>query len=217
MVPREAFGISLAAVGVTALIGVIPRLYHRQVDIPVGLIYAVGGMIGAPIGKKIADQMSEQALLSLFAAIMIVVAWRMWPQEGQPSADLPDDHRSPVPAWLIASCGLFTGILSGMFGVGGGFVIVPALVLFTEMPIHRAVATSLFVIVLISMSGVTAHFRAGGGIPLAITGQFVVGGVMGLALGAMVTRRLSGPALQKIFALCIVAVAIFVVSRDLLA
>jgi uncharacterized membrane protein YfcA len=116
---------------------------------------------------------------------------------------------------LLAVVGLCTGFLSGMFGVGGGFVIVPALVLFSGMPIHRAIATSLLVIVLVSISGVASHLLAGRTIPPGLTITFILGGVLGLALGSQLAKRLSGPHLQRVFAGGIVAVALFVVARTL--
>lgn len=114
---------------------------------------------------------------------------------------------------LLLTIGLLTGFLSGIFGVGGGFVIVPALVLFSGMPIHRAIATSLLVIVLVSLSGVASHFAAGREISWEVAGLFVMGGVVGLSLGGLFARRISGPLLQKVFATGIVAVALFVVSK----
>jgi uncharacterized membrane protein YfcA len=116
---------------------------------------------------------------------------------------------------LLTLLGLTTGFLSGMFGVGGGFVIVPALVLFSGMPIRKAVATSLLVIVLVSISGVASHFAAGHEISLEVTALFVSGGVMGMALGGLASKRLSAQLLQKVFATGIVAVAIFIVSKTL--
>ena len=114
---------------------------------------------------------------------------------------------------LLAVVGLTTGFLSGMFGVGGGFVIVPALVLFSGMPIQKAVATSLLVIVLVSISGVASHVAAGRGISLEVTGLFVLGGVIGMSLGGLVSKRLPAPVLQKVFATGIVAVAVFIISK----
>jgi uncharacterized membrane protein YfcA len=114
---------------------------------------------------------------------------------------------------LLAVVGVLTGVLSGLFGVGGGFVIVPALVLYSGMAIHRAVGTSLLVITLVSASGVASHLLAGREIPLDTTSYFVVGGVVGMLAGIWASRFLSGPALQRVFAVAIVAVAMFVILR----
>jgi uncharacterized membrane protein YfcA len=230
--PREAFGISLAAVGATALVGVIPRIRSGQVEVGTGILFAAAGMLGAPVGTWVAGMIPESILLTMFSVLMLIVAWRMWnksqgtqnaldPNCPVSDADGPTCQRTADGklrltsrcAALLAVIGLITGFLSGMFGVGGGFVIVPALVLFSGMSIHKAVATSLLVIVLVSISGVSSHFAAGRGVPLQITSLFVVGGVLGMFLGGQVSKRLSARMLQKVFAIGIVAVAVFVISK----
>ena len=118
-------------------------------------------------------------------------------------------------AVLLLFVGVLTGVLSGVFGVGGGFVIVPALVLFSGMSIHRAVGTSLLVISLVSMSGIAAQIWAGRTIPLEMTGLFILGGITGLFLGQQIGRRMRGPVLQKVFAIAILAVAAFVIIQSL--
>ncbi|MCA9150515.1 MAG: sulfite exporter TauE/SafE family protein, partial [Planctomycetales bacterium] len=107
------------------------------------------------------------------------------------------------------------GVLSGMFGVGGGFVIVPALVLFSGMEMHHAVATSLLVIFLVSISGVGFYIFSGGSLSLVVTALFILGGFIGMNLGSNVSKKLSGPNLQRVFASAIIAVAIFVITRQL--
>jgi uncharacterized membrane protein YfcA len=91
-----------------------------------------------------------------------------------------------------------------------------ALVLFSSMAIHRAVGTSLLVITLVSASGVASHLLAGRAIPVDTTLYFVVGGVLGMFVGIWASRYLSGPALQKVFSVVIVAVAVFVILRNTL-
>jgi hypothetical protein len=230
--PRQAVGISLAAVGTTSLVGFLGRWKAGQVEVQTGLIFAVAGMIGAPIGSWLTAKIPEALLLTLFALLMLVVAARMWHRAYATSimpncptdADGPTCRRdaegvlrlnSPC-AVLLGSVGVLTGVLSGLFGVGGGFVIVPALVLFSGMAIHRAVGTSLLVIMLISASGVASHLWAGREIPLDTTLLFVGGGVIGMFAGIRVSRYLSGPSLQKVFAVAIVAVAVFVIGRTTL-
>ena len=233
--PREAVGISLAAVGVTSFFGFLGRWRARKVEIRTGLVFAVAGMLGAPIGSWLSGLIPETVLLTLFAVLMLILALRMWSKASEPgSAGLPvacsteaADVDGPACrrdnngnllltsrcAWLLAFVGVATGVLSGLFGVGGGFVIVPALVLFSGMAIHRAVGTSLLVITLVSISGIASHLFAGRSISVETTALFVVGGVGGLLLGNLAGRRLSGPALQKLFAVAIVVVAIFVFIR----
>jgi uncharacterized membrane protein YfcA len=118
-------------------------------------------------------------------------------------------------AVLLLIVGMSTGMLSGLFGVGGGFVIVPALVLFSGMSIHRAVGTSLMVIALVSVSGVAAQAWSGQVIDPVVTSLFVAGGIAGLFAGQRIGRHLSGPTLQKVFVVAILAVATFVIVRNL--
>lgn len=229
--PQEAVGVSLAAVGATSLVGFLHRWRLGQVEVRTGLLFAVAGMLGAPFGSWIANLLPDPLLLLLFAGLMVIVAIRLWQQASRPVAtkdaelerDGPACQRDSAGALVLTSrcalllliVGLLTGVLSGLFGVGGGFVIVPALVLFSGMPIHHAVGTSLLVIALVSVSGVTAHLWGGRAIPPLVTLAFVGGGVAGLFAGQRVGLRLSGPTLQKVFAIAILLVAAYVVLRNI--
>lgn len=233
--PREAVGISLASVGATSFVGFLGRWRAKQVEIRTGLVFAVAGMLGAPVGSWLSGLIPETVLLTLFAILMLIVAVRMWSKAtataiaGVSVACSTDELEIDGPtcrrdrdgnllltskcAWLLMVVGVATGVLSGLFGVGGGFVIVPALVLFSGMAIHRAVGTSLLVITLVSISGIASYLFSGRTISVETTGWFVGGGVVGMFLGNLAGRRLSGPVLQKVFALAIVAVAVFVIVR----
>ncbi|MGV3483558.1 MAG: sulfite exporter TauE/SafE family protein [Planctomycetaceae bacterium] len=231
--PSEAVGISLASVGAMSAVGLLKRWRTGQVEPKPGFIFAVAGMLGTPVGSWLAGQVSEQMLLLLFSALMLLVAVRMWTgarrAEALVSCAPADDDQGPTCrrdaagvlrltsrcAILLAVIGIATGVLAGLFGVGGGFVIVPALVVFSGMPIHRAMGTSLLVITLISLAGVSSHLLMGRSIPLATTLPFVAGGVLGMWLGILTAGRLSGPALQRAFSVAIIAVAIFVISKNL--
>jgi uncharacterized membrane protein YfcA len=231
---REAVGISLASVGVTSFVGFLGRWRTGQVEIRTGLLFAIAGMVGAPVGSWLAGLIPETLLLTLFAFLMLFVAYRMWskavtesrvatascpvvnPDEDGPSCRRDENGNLLLTsrcARLLLLVGLLTGVLSGLFGVGGGFVIVPALVLFSGMAIHHAIGSSLLVITLVSISGVASHLYAGRVIPLEITIWFVAGGVGGMIVGTQISRRLSGPTLQKGFAVAILAVAAFVLYR----
>ncbi len=233
--PREAVGISLAAVGGTAFFGAVPRLLQGQVELPTGLLFAAAGMIGAPVGSYLSTFVTESLLLIMFACLMLVVAWRMWSKSRNPElasgvcateALAPQDHPAcqrdehgrleltSSCARLLLVVGVVTGMLSGMFGVGGGFVIVPALVLFSGMEIHRAVGTSLLVIFLVSVSGVTTYLATGKTLPLETTLQFLVGGFAGMWLGGIVAKRLDGPTLQQVFSIAVMLVALFVITKS---
>ena len=228
---RDATGISLAAVGATSAIGFVHRLRLGQVEVPTGAWFAVAGMVGAPVGSYLASLVNDSVLLIMFAGLMVTVASRLWIQAARstaPRGTTPDPastFRCPrdqdgalilsvrsVSVLLVV--GLLTGILSGLFGVGGGFIIVPALVLFTGMDIHRAVGTSLMVVAAIGAAGVVAHLAGGREILFELTGLFVLGGIVGLFVGQRIGRRLPAPTLQKVFAAAMLAVAAFMIWRQ---
>ncbi len=230
--PGEAVVVSLAAVGGTSLVGVLPRLRAGQVELGTGLWFALAGMVGAPLGSWLAGKISATLLLTLFSGLMLVVAWRMWRRASllaagvslpTASTEAATCHRTGDGklqltsrcAILISMLGLLCGFLSGLFGVGGGFVIVPALVLFSGMSMHRAVGTSLLVIVLVSLAGVGSHYLAGRTFLWAVIAWFLLGGLAGMLLGSRVGRHLSSARLQKVFAVGILGVALFVASKTL--
>lgn len=230
---RESVGISLAAVGATAFVGFMHRWRLGEVELRTGLLFALAGMLGAPVGSWLSGFINDSILLILFGALMTVVAVRMWQQairraqsgstERRPGSLGPACRRNEEGALLITSrcavvlilVGIATGVLSGLFGVGGGFVIVPALVLASGMTIHRAIGTSLMAIALISISGVTSHLWTRGAIPWELAALFVSGGVGGLFTGQAIAKRLSGPTLQKVFAAAMVLVAAFIILRNM--
>ena len=227
---REAVGISLLTVGGTAFVGFVQRARRRMVEFPTGLLFAFAGMIGAPIGSKLADYIAESVLLALFAGLMILIAVRMWLKANEKGANLPildSDNAGPTCrrdpegrlrltsqcAMLLGVVGLSAGILTGMFGVGGGFIIVPALVSFACMGMQRAIGTSLLIITLVSLSGTTGHLLAGKELSLQTAGLFTLGSLVGLFLGSWLAQRMAGPMLQRLFAVSIVLVAAYVVFQ----
>ncbi|MCC6135443.1 MAG: sulfite exporter TauE/SafE family protein [Candidatus Contendobacter sp.] len=237
---HQAVVISLAAVGATALGGGLARLRDGQAELRTALIFGLSGSVGAPLGAWLNPRFPATALLTGFALLMLAVAARMWRQaHRQPEATRivragsePDqDPTGPVCrydpggrlqftsrcALRLTLAGTLTGLLSGLFGVGGGFLIVPALVLIASLPMQRAVATSLWVIALISTIGFAAHLLAGQPLNLSVTLGFVLGGLGGMALGIAVGRRIAGPTLQTLFAALIAVVALFMLVKLVIA
>lgn len=230
--PREAVGISLLTVGSTALVGLIQRAWIRMVDFPTGLVFAFAGMIGAPIGSRLAGLLPDSWLLTIFAGFMIFIALRMWLKSNDRLAHLPVIDRTNSTcqiepsgrlqltsrcALLLAVVGLAVGILTGLFGVGGGFIIVPSLITFAKMPIQRAIGTSLLVISLVSLSGSFSHSLTGHPLSLPTAALFTLGSLTGLLFGSLLSQRLAGPTLQRLFASAILMVALFVISQTLYA
>lgn len=235
---RQAVTVSLAAVGATALGGVIAQWRRRQTEFRTGVIFGLAGVGGAPAGAWLGRQLPAPFLLSGFALLMLLVAFRLWRRAHQNPAEtkviraVASDEEGPGPGcrrepqgnlYLTSRCalvltvtGIVTGFLAGLFGVGGGFLIVPALVFIASLSIQRAVATSLLVIAIISTAGLTAHILGGQSVDWQVAAWFALGGLAGMGGGMAAGRRLAGPVLQKLFAGMMVAVAVFMLVRNLL-
>lgn len=240
---RDAVVISLLSIGITSAFGFVQKWKHRDAELRTGLLFAAAGMIGAPVGTWMARQLPEAILMLLFAGLMISISVVMW-RKGRLSTTspeclpvergiVPQDYHRDGPrcqrdaagnliltsrcARLLLLAGVISGALSGMFGVGGGFIIVPALVVFSSMSMSRAVGTSLLVISLVSTSGIVSQLMLGQAINWQVTSLFALGGLIGLGIGTKVSYRLSPAALQRTFAVAILVVATFVLIRNLSA
>lgn len=236
--PKDAVVISLAVVAITAAFGAVGALRAGLVEWRAGMIFASLGILGAPLGLAIGKHSAEAFIILGFAVLALLVACVMWrnavrrPEDAAViRADIqagagesgPICRYSPEGKLRIntrcgaALClaGFGTSILSGLFGVGGGFLIVPALTLVTHMRIHRAVATSLFVIAVVGMSGVGVELLHGRALPTRVTVSFVLGGMLGMGLGRLWAHRIAGAALQKLFAAVILVVASLMIVTNL--
>lgn len=222
---REAVAVSLAVVGLTALYGAV--FQRRLVQWGAGGMLGVGGILGAPVGASVGAVLPEIVTLLLFAGLMLFIGIKMWRNSGAQEVPLtafscrrdPDGvlrFHWPCAGKLIAA-GAVTGILSGIFGVGGGFLVVPALLLVTAMPMDRALATSLVGIALISAAAFAANLFALENFPMALAGWFLVGGAMGMTGGALFKSRLPTPMLKKIFAAAMIAVAFWILAQQAMA
>lgn len=229
--PRSATTISLAAVSVIAALGAFEAGLKKMIEWRASLIFIIGGIICAPLGVKIAGFLNDREIMVGFAVLMFLIsismlyrAYKKPDQAGIVRANysggaigdgavcqLNDNQQirlsAPCSAVLIIT-GSLTGVLSGLFGVGGGFIIVPALTLITLLNIHRAVASSLFIISMIGISGFSAALIQGRQIDPGITGLFIIGGVVGMFGGRLLASRISTTGLQTVFAILIIVVAV---------
>jgi uncharacterized membrane protein YfcA len=224
--PRAAVGVSLAAVGATSLYGAIGRWRAGEVELTAGLLFSLGGVAGAPLGAWAGSLVPEAALMPAFAVLMLAVAGNMWrgpaAEAGRRESACRLDERGRLAltspcAVVLAAAGLATGVLAGLFGVGGGFVIVPALVFAAGLPIHRAVATSLLAIALISAAGLASHLAAGQAFPWAVGVPFTAGGLAGMGAGTALGRHLSARLLRRLFAGGVAGVAAVLLVRTAVA
>jgi uncharacterized membrane protein YfcA len=208
----QAVTTSLFVVGVTSAVGAVPRARVSQVRWPIAGIFGAAGVATAFGGTAVNNLMSGRALLFAFAALMIVVAARMLAGEVTPrgSCASPDGRVNwarCVPK--SASAGVVVGFLTGLFGVGGGFVIVPALALLLGLEMPMAIGTSLVIIVINSAAGFAAHAtRTSVDWPIAL----VFAGVS-LVIAAVAGHFGAGvdpDRLRRWFAWLVIAVAVFV-------
>jgi uncharacterized membrane protein YfcA len=205
--PHQAVGMSLAVVGSTALVGAGMHALRGAVSLRAALLFAAGGVLGALGGSRLTYLVSPQTLLLIFAALMFTVAVLMLRDKR------PDEARAAsVPRALAA--GLGVGVLTGFLGVGGGFLIVPALVLFGGLTMKQAVGTSLLVIAMNSAAGFVGHLGYG---EFDLRLGALVGGmaILGALAGTQLSGRISAPALRRGFAWFVAAVAVFLLVKNL--
>ena len=212
--PHVAIGTSALAVAANALAGLVNHARAHNVNWRCGGAYAFAGVIGALAGSTFGKAFDGQKLLFLFALLMLVVGALMYRGRGDTGIEGVVCNRDNFPR--VAAFGLGTGALSGFFGIGGGFLIVPGLVASTAMPIYRAIGTSL---VAVSAFGLTtaANYALSGLVDWPVAGSFIVGGVLGSVIGTSAARRLSASKglLNSVFATLIVIVAIYMVWRSI--
>ena len=215
-----ATGLSLGIVGLTAGFGAALRLGRAEIDWSAGIVFAASGMALAPVGAWLGHQMPPALLLSAFACLMGWVGYRLWcGRSAETTAPGPcvlraGGRRGGACYLRLLAAGSAAGILSGLFGVGGGFIIVPALLYVTGISLHRAIATSLLVIFLISLSGVTAALSHGTVWPWPLAAAFLAGGLAGMLGGSALRHRLPAARLQKVFAIGMWLVAAFMLAKN---
>ena len=236
----SAIGISLGAVATSAFYGslriTLSKKSVRKILWLPGAILAGTGAVTAPLGKWLGLQMPEILLLLGFSALASVIALRMWLNASRhPEATkvvrVGDFKDTPEPDSLCTlstngqfqlrpRClsgliigGALVGLLSGLFGVGGGFLIVPLLLILSPISMAQAVSTSLLIIAAISSSGFISHLALSPGNDWRLLGLAAGGGVLGMIIGQAISHKITGARLQKIFAISLLAVSSITLLR----
>jgi uncharacterized protein len=209
-----AIGTSAIAVAANAAVNLSNHARGGTVVWSCALMFAVAGIIGAFLGSIFGKMIDGQKLLALFALLMLVIALLMLKTRARVGvADVKID-RGNTPA--IAGLGLATGTLSGFFGIGGGFLIVPALMLATGMPIMNAVSSSLVAVTAFGLT-TAASYAWSGLISWGLAGLFIAGGIAGGLIGTRSARLLAARrgALNIVFAGVIIAVPLYMLARNI--
>ncbi|NCT84546.1 MAG: sulfite exporter TauE/SafE family protein [Comamonadaceae bacterium] len=226
----QAAPVGLLAVGLAAALGALLGLREGVVRYRAALMIGLTGMAVAPLGVKLARQLPNAPVMAVFAAVLGWVAWRSLRQgrQGLRAGESPP-ARAPVCAmnpatgrlsWrapctaMLALTGALSGLLSGLLGVGGGFVIVPMLSAISNVPTRSVVATSMAVIALVSMGGVLGAATQGA-MAWAVALPFAAGAVLALLAGRRLSARWSGARLQQAFGLLAAVVALLMLWRAL--
>ena len=223
----QAAPVGLIAVGLASALGAMLGLREGIVRYRAALLIGLAGMAIAPLGVRLAHAIPNAPLALAFSVVLAWVGLRMLRQsrQGAVAADreLPAcvvDAGTGRLSWTapcaraLAGTGIASGLLSGLLGVGGGFVIVPALTRFSDLNPRSILATSLAVISLVSVGGVLGA-SAQGAIAWPVAVPFALGAVLALAMGRRVATRIAGARLQQAFAIACWCVAALLVARVL--
>lgn len=206
---------SLGIVGAISLLGAIPYISRREIAWPSLLYFGLPGIVGTWTGAFLARYVSGSFQLLLFAGVMLAAAYLML-RPTSPAPAVPQTRRPAAIVWD----GLLVGILTGLVGVGGGFLIVPALVLLGGLPMRLAIGTSLLLIALKSTAGFLQYLQQlqsqGRELDWQVLGVFVLVGTLGSWLGGRLGGKLPQALLRRMFGGMLLAVAAFILWRNLL-
>ncbi len=215
----QAIVVSLLMVSTIALFGAVRQSFGGNVNWRLAVLFSISGMIISPIIIQLAYDVNETLRLVLFSGLMLFVSYRMaFGKIQKLSSTTQFDKSYQYPMLKTAKIilgGTTAGALSGFFGVGGGFVIVPLLTLIFNMPYRVAVGTSLACIFLISIAAVGGAFLTEVNIGWPLFFNFVVGGGIGIIGGSVLVNKISNNSAKIIFAVLTTALAIFMLIDKL--
>lgn len=206
--PAAATTGSLIIVGITSAVAVIPHARAGNVRLGRGLLFGAVGVVGSLLGAYLAGGVPPHVLLSAFAVLMFVVAWMMWHRARRtaPASGAGAEVTKPILVVLTAS---LVGLLTGFFGVGGGFAVVPALVLALGLPMTAAVGTSLVVIIINSATALAGRIGSGFALDWPVILGFAVVAAVGSVAGQRLSKRVSPQTLTYAFVAMLVAVGAY--------
>lgn len=217
--PKSATATSLVLVTMTSIVGIVPHLRAHRVRIAPGLMFGSAGIAGAVIGSRLNELADPDVLLLMFSVVMLIAArgmLRSAKRRRGASGDSSAVHFDVATVVKVLGAGSGVGLLTGFFGVGGGFVIVPALVLALGFSMPEAVGTSLLVIVINSL--VALAMRAGaGGIEWDVVVPFAVSSMAGVLVGGRLAGTKDPTTLQRAFVVLLVVVAVYTAIASLVA
>ena len=210
--PKLAIAMSLPVVGTAAFIGVISHWRAGNVRLKTAALFGSVAMIGSYAGARGSVLLSARLQLLILGTVMIAAALSMLRSALQDGSTAPAAERPPHPGILL-SVGFAVGLLTGVIGIGGGFLIVPALVILGRVPMRAAVGTSLLVISMNSASGYLGHLGHQV-IPWDFVIRFTAVAVVGILGGTAITRHLSTQQLKRAFAVLLVVIGVLILWQN---
>ncbi|MGH7857317.1 MAG: sulfite exporter TauE/SafE family protein [Candidatus Binatia bacterium] len=207
--PKEAIASSLVVVGTASASGALQHWRAGNVEIRTGLLFGSAGMTGAYLGGRAGAFVDATLLLLLFAAMMAFTSVAMWRGRRVPAGPTPETRAT---ARLIAQ-GLAVGMMTGLVGAGGGFLIVPALALWAGLSMPSAIGTSLFVIVINCLAGF-AGYQAHVAIDPLLVGAVTTSAIAGSFVGSSLTRLVDPASLRRAFASFVLVMSVVILFRE---
>ncbi|MFP5465568.1 MAG: sulfite exporter TauE/SafE family protein [Gammaproteobacteria bacterium] len=228
--PKSAIAMSLGIVAVTATIAALDNWRRGNVDVSVAAVFGLFGVAGTFAGARLGVVTPVAIQLAVFALVMVVAAWRMLkparlavPASGDASVSVSSGGAAALPCTgLYSPCmahmalhGIGVGVLTGFVGVGGGFLIVPALVLLSRIPMKMAVGTSLAIVAAKSYAGFAGYM---GAVPIdwTLMGGFTAVTVAASFAGTRIAHRFSQDALKRGFAVFLLLVAGYILLKSVI-
>ena len=215
---KESITESMAIVGIISVAAAIPYSQSKQIDWTSVWYFGIPGMLGAFIGAWLGGMAIAAVQLVVFALVLFAAAYAMLrgARGGGPAAESAELNRSPI--WLIAVEGTIVGIVTGFVGVGGGFLIVPALVILGKLPMRLAIGTSLVIIAMQACVGFAkySHYLSTHNLSVDIQtiATFAVIGIVGSVIGRSINARLNQRVLRQVFAVFLIVLGGFVIYRE---
>jgi len=201
-----AIGSSLAYIVFTAISGMIQHFKQKSFDLKLALLISCGGVVTAQVGAIITLYIEAKYLEMLLGVLLLGTVVRMIVQKDSRRVNDYEKKDPPRKIPIAVAIGLVSGFLSGLLGVGGGFLLVPLMVLILHVPIHTAIGTSLMGVTGSAISGAIRHWMIGH-VDLSLVGNLAIGGILLAPFGAKMSKKFSQQQMQKIFSIILLLLA----------
>jgi uncharacterized membrane protein YfcA len=209
---RDAVGMSLAIVGTASVVGALTHRRSGNLDVGIAAIVGGAGLLGAFFGARLTSLVSDTVLMSAFAALMLAAGAAMLRRSAPEGPEGGRPQRPHVVKLLLI--GLLIGGLTGFLGVGGGFLIVPALMLLAGLPMRLCTGTSLAIIAINSVAGFIGHLGEGD-LHLPLTAVLIVVALAGVLVGERLAHRIPPSSLRRGFALFVITIGLLIAVKNL--